>query len=320
MSPRKGFASVRVPALSISGAFRLFCVGSDLPVSSFFYNFVVYMESQKPDYSDHSLWRLLLTVGMRGVEAVFLNVKTRQSEPYLSRKWECADADVLKHIEDAVYDDLLLPDDYDTSILVRPRATLLLPPDMTDPEDTDSLAAALEVVDSSETKDVWCEPMGEAIAVYSTPAGVRGFLGRTFLTEDVHHVLAPLVNHFTPKAVAEGGEKMWVHLHPGGADIVAFRDGRLLHAGCWSCAPGLDAVYYILFAWRSLGFDPARGELMVSGSEELRREAMPLLRRHVNYVSLTVTNMAVGYALARGVSLSGALTAWGDGTACRTYE
>lgn len=269
------------------------------------------MEPQKPDYSDHSVWRLLLTVGMRGVEAVFHNVKTQVCVPYLTREWECAGPDVLKHIEDTVYDDPLLPDDYDTSILIRPRATLLVPPDMTDVEDPGSLDRALSALDGAERKDVWCESAGEAMALYSTPAGVRGFLGRTFLTEDVHHVIVPLVNHFAPKASAEGGEKMWVHLHPAGVDVVAFRDERLLHAGCWTCLPGMDSVYYVLFAWRSLGFDPSRGELMVSGKEELRREVMTTLRRHINYVSLTVTSSAVSDALSRGVSLSAALTALG---------
>lgn len=277
----------------------------------FFYNFVTCMGPQKPDYSDHSVWRLLLTVGMRGVEAVFHNVKTQVCVPYLTREWECADPDVLKHVEDTVYDDPLLPDDYDTSIFVRPRATLLVPPDMTDAEDVGSLDRVLSVLDGAERKDIWCEPAGEAMVLYSTPAGVRGFLGRTFLTEDVHHAIVPLVSRFTPKASAEGGEKMWVHLHPAGVDMVAFRDGRLLHAGCWTCLPGMDAVYYVLFAWRSLEFDPSRGELMVSGKEELRREVMTTLRRHINYVSLTVTSSAVSDALSRGVSLSAALTALG---------
>ena len=267
------------------------------------------MEPQKPDFSDHSAWRLLLTVGMRGLDAVFHNAKTRVCVPYVSRRWECPEPDVLRHIEDAVYDDPLLPDDYDTAILVRPRATLLVPPGMVDADDTRAIDEALSAVDGAEHKDVWCEPMGEALALYSTPAGVRGFLGRTFLTENVHHLMVPFVSHFAPKAKAEGGEKMWVHLHEGGLDMAAFRDGRLLHACSWACAPGADAAYYILFAWRTLGFDPVQGELKVSGREELRREVMTLLRRHINYVGLTVTTTAMAEALAAGTGLSAAITA-----------
>lgn len=267
------------------------------------------MESRMPDFSDHSAWRLLLTVDVRGLEAVFHNVRTRACVPYMSRRWECPEPDVLRHIEDAVYDDQLLTDDYDTSILVRPRATLLVPPDFVDVDDTDAVSEVMTAVDGSDRKDVWGEPLGEAVVLYSLPAGIRGFLGRTFLTEDVHHVMVPYVSHFAPKAAAEGGEKMWVHLHEHGVDMAAFRDGRLLHAGCWTCAPGPDAAYYILFAWRALGLDPDRGELKLSGKETLRREVMTSLRRHISYVSLVVTSSAMSEALARGVGMSEALTA-----------
>ena len=73
--------------------------------------------------------------------------------------------------------------------------------------------------------------------------------------------MAPIVEHFAPVARSEGGEKMWAHLHEGGVDMAAWRDGRLLHAGTWACKPGADAAYYLLFAWRALRLDSAQGEL-----------------------------------------------------------
>lgn len=260
------------------------------------------------DFSDHNIWRLLLTVGVRGLEAAFYNRKTRACVPYISRTWECPDADVLKRIEDAVYDDALLPDDYDTTILLRPKATLLVPPELVDTDDIDSIREALDAVDASDSKDVWYEDMGEALALYSTPDGVKGFLGRTFLTEDVHHLLHPFVEHFRVKASNEGGEKMWVHLGENYVDMAAFRDGRLLQATSWYCSPGADAAYFLLFAWRTLGLDPTQGEMNISGKEEYRREVMTLLRRHINYVSLTVNSTNVSEALATGISMSGALS------------
>lgn len=75
------------------------------------------------DFSDHAVWRLLLTVGMKELQAVFYDTVRKRFVPYSSRVWQCDAADVLKNIEDAVYEDSLLLDDYDTSILIRPRAT-----------------------------------------------------------------------------------------------------------------------------------------------------------------------------------------------------
>lgn len=260
------------------------------------------------DFSDHSVWRLSLTVGMGGIEALFFDSVRRVCVPYMRRTWECAPADVLGRVEDAVYEDPLLLDDYRTSILVRPSATLLVPPHMVDEDDRDGNARALDAVDASESKDVWCERIGETMALYSTPKGVKDFLARSFLTEDVHHVLKPVVEHFADKAKADGGEKVWVHVGRGLLDLVAFRNGVLLHAGSWQCAEPADAAYFILFAWRALGLDPAQGELCVSGDEGLCRSLMPMLRRHINYVGLTVTATVLGNALRNGAGLGEALT------------
>lgn len=260
------------------------------------------------DFSDQKVWRLLLTVGMRGFDALFFNRKTRQCVPYSTREWVCPEADLLKYVENAVYEDTLITEGYDTTVLLRPRAALLVPPQMVDPEDPDDLRRALDVADASEQKDVWCEPLAEALAIYSTPRGLKDFLGRTFLTEDVHYILVPMAGHFQRQAVTEGGEKMWVHLSETVLDIVAFRDGKLLYAGARYCAMGMDAVYHILYVWNALGLDSSRGGLHISGKEQYRRQVMSPLRRHINYVSLTVSASAVSEALAQGVSLSAALT------------
>lgn len=260
-----------------------------------------------PDFSDHNIWRLQLTVGMRGLDAVFFNPNSGECVPYLSRRWRCGDSDVLGNIENAVYDDPLLLDDYDTSILICPKATLFVPPAMVDADDPATLRNALEPLDSAEYKDVWCEPIGEALGLYSTPGGIKDFLGRSFLTEDVHHLMSPFVKHFRGKAQAESGEKMWVHLGLERMDTLALRNGELLSASFRYCTPGPDALYYILFAWDTLGFDPSRGELRVSGLSEYRGQVMEPLRRHINYVSITVNSSAVSKALAQGLSMSQAL-------------
>jgi len=260
------------------------------------------------DFSDHRTWRLHLTVGMRGLDAVFFNATARECVPYLSRRWQCADADVLKNIENAVYEDPLLLDDYDTTILICPKATLFVPPSMIDPDDEDAVCRALDAVDAAEHKDVWCEPVADATALYSTPCGVKDFLGRSFLTEDVHHIVRPFVEHFQAKAAGGAGEKMWVHLGADRMDMIVFRDGRLVNASFRYCAPGPDAVYFILFAWDTFGLDPMRGELRISGIDKYRRSVMDPLRRHINYVSLTVNSTAISKALAQGVSMSQALS------------
>lgn len=265
------------------------------------------MRDTSMDFSDHSVWQLLLTVGMRELHAAFYDRNSGRFADYSRRRWECESADTLKCIEDAVYEDPLLLDDYDVSILIRPAMTLTVAPEDYPEEDSQKMHDALSLADATERKDVWREPLGEALALYSTPEGVRDFLSRTFLTERVSHALRPIVDYFTLRARTEGGERMWVHLEPGRLDVVAFRNGRLLLANTWSFATAADAAYYLLYAWRALGLDAAQGEMSVSGDKALRDEAVPMLRRYINYVRLTMYPASLAAPLREGISLCEAL-------------
>lgn len=261
---------------------------------------------QNIDFSDHTVWRLLLTVGMKDMRATFLDTKTGRLVPYSSRTWQCDDADVLKNIEDAVYEDPMLLDDYDVSIFIRPKVTLFVPPQEYAGRD-DRIAEALSLVDGSENKDIWSEPIGEALALYSTPGGVKGFLSRSFLTEDVHHALCPVVEEFTRKAAMAGGERMWVSLEENRLDVAAFREGRLLMANTWDFSHPADAAYYILYAWKTLEFSPSEAELSISGCKPVRDEIMPILRNYLTYVRLTMFPARITKALRDNISLPEAL-------------
>lgn len=259
------------------------------------------------DFSDHKVWRLILTVGMHDLRAVFIDSTRRVAVPYVTRRWQGPLQDSLRALEDAVYEDTLLLDDYDTTVLLRPAATLLVPPDWAAERTPEELEEAMSRLDPTEEKDIWQEPMGEAVALYSTPTGIRDFLGRTFPTEDVRHALRPMVEHFTPRAAREGGDKMWAHLGDGRMDICAYRDGRLLEASTHRFDAPMDAAYTLLMAWRTLGMNAEQGELRLSATPEARAVVLPPLRRHIKYVGLTVNASTLSAALREGLELPEAI-------------
>ena len=259
------------------------------------------------DFSDHSAWRLLLTVCMDQLRATMFNSETRRAVPYMVKRWSPQPSQVLKSLEDAVYDDPLIVDDYRTAVLVRPSRLLVVPAARCG--DEDDAARMLAEVEPARDPDVWMEPVTDSVtALYTTPEGVRGFLDRTFATQDMHLALLPLLHHFGPKAAAEGGDRMWVDLHDGALDVVAYRDGGLLLANTWAFETAPDAAYYIVYAWQALGLDTENGELHVSGAEATRRELMPMLRRYVKFATMTVLPSAVSAMLKQGLSLAEALT------------
>lgn len=260
------------------------------------------------DFSDNTLWRLILTVGMNELRATFCDKNGTRFEPYSLRQWQCDPVDALKNIEDAIYEDPMLLNDYDTTILLRPKMTLIVPPGEFSEDNPEAMAEAASLVDASEHKDVWLQPLGEACALFTTPRGVRDFLSRTFLTGDVRHALCPIVGMFSEKARMEGGEKMWVHIQPEYLDVVAFRQGNLLLANTWRFDHPTDAAYYLLYAWKTLELDPMQGEMSLSGEKKTRDEVTGIMRNYLNYVRLTMFSTTVAAALREDIPLCDVLS------------
>lgn len=261
-----------------------------------------------PDISDHSRWRLRLTVGPCGVRANFHDAVAGRLFTYMDRIWTGDPADSLRKIEDAIYEDPVILDDYTTSILVRPVRMIFVPDSRLGADSAAEDAEALiSQVDATEAKDVWIEPLGRGLtAIFSTPAGVRDFLARTFPTEDVHLALRPMLSHVLLRE-NDPGRKMWVHLDAGTLDVVAVSDGRPVLINTREYSEAADAAYYIVYALGAIGFDPATTDVRLSGCEDVRRELMPMLRRHIDCVSGALLPTAVNHAIAGGASLCEAL-------------
>lgn len=261
-----------------------------------------------PDISDHSRWRLQLTVGDGGVRANFYDAAAGRLFTYLEKSWRGDPADSLRKIEDAIYEDPAILDDYTTGILIRPSRMIFVPDSRLGAESTEEDAGELlSLVDASDALDVWSESLGCGFtAVFSTPAGVRDFLSRTFPTEDVHLALRPMLGHVLLKERGPG-RKMWVHLDAGTLDVVAAADGFPVLINTREYQEAADAAYYIVHALRAIGFDAAGTDVRLSGREELRKELMPMLRRHMDCVSAALLPTCINQAIAQGASLCGAL-------------
>ncbi len=50
----------------------------------------------------------------------------------------------------------------------------------------------------------------------------------------------------------------------------------------------VDAAYFIFATFRAWNLNPRTDEVSVSGDKEVRAELMPLLRKYINYVTLTM--------------------------------
>ena len=252
------------------------------------------------------LWRMGLCVSdsddFRTLDAVVFSTVGAAPLSRLAIPMDTAGQDSLSALEEAVYANPILLNDFGrTDILVRATRFVIVPDDPDASAETDhaiALSAGLLTDDISRPPvPGGYQTMSSAIPsagvriVYALPQPLAGFLRRTFPTARFHHHLAPLAHFFHAKSTSGNARKLFVHFHPGAgigrghADILSFgRDGTPTVLTTLAFACPMDAVYYILATGGGASFRPEADELMVSGDPELRKAIVPLLRKFVNYV------------------------------------
>lgn len=114
------------------------------------------------------------------------------------------------------------------------------------------------------------------------------FIRRTFDRPVVLHRLAPMCEYFYRKSRLGYNAKLYVHWSEKSIDLFGFNQQGFLLANSFAIHHVNDGIYYILNVWKQLGFNPTDDELSLSGDHrELRQEIIPILRRHLAFITLT---------------------------------
>jgi len=249
--------------------------------------------------------RMVITAG-DGVLLQTLAVAGNEISVAVERHWQCEPSQAQSTLEDAVYEEQGLFEETDTVLLLKSNWSAIVPRHLLG-DDTDAPRKVMDMYDLSETHETFLDPLGDEednMLLYTMPAGMRPFLERCFPTERVSHRLVPFFRFVAQKAANTKEETMWVDVRPGNVDVAAFRDGKLVLLNSWRFREASDAAGYLSFAWRTLGFDAAKGKLMVSGEASLRAAVIPLLRRQVNYVATATLPRDIKEPNSAGVPLA----------------
>lgn len=258
------------------------------------------------DFSDHDVWRVLLIASPISFRSVFFNVATHVFAPFSHKTWS-ADDNCLRMIEDAVYENPLILDDYDTTLLVQPSFTSVFPKGLADSLEDDEIHDMLHAAYPVDNMELITDRAAEVVFAMLMPKGIRSFFDRTFATE-AHHILHPMHDYNMHAAANEGGDRMWVDFPTSDTlHVTAWSSGELKLCTAWKFRTPQDAAYYILYAWQTLGLETSSGEIRISGNAETRNVVLPLLRKHIGYVSLTILPSYVRNAVDKGLPLTAIL-------------
>ena len=236
-----------------------------------------------PEGGNAAAWRLALRVaGDRVLLAAYSDV---EQDSLLCREilLDGGEEERLRVLENCVYDNQLLLQDYKrVTIALTSRQFMLVPAAMSD-EAARAAHAALYGDRAGDT--VVDEAPGAGVKiVYGLQPGLLRFIERTFDRPTVHHHLWAVIEHFAARSKGASVSREMVYLHEGWADVCVTVNGAFAFANSYSCPVADDAAYYALNAWRQLGLDPEGDEMQLIGDRQVRDAIAPVLRNYVKYV------------------------------------
>ena len=174
------------------------------------------------DFADTGQWRLILKIFNTGIVAYLENTIHTDLEPQMlfSTQWEADGVNLLRNIENAVYDHPRVLDDFSAKIIIYDPRTVFLP---------------TELAEESEG--------GEVTVAYAPARGLKGFLRRTFPGARVECNLMDML-----KRCRNDGEgyRMYVEVREGEADFVFLNGRDLISASTHGWTSGDDIVYHAL--------------------------------------------------------------------------
>lgn len=194
------------------------------------------------DYADTGQWRLILKVYATGITAHIENTIHTDLEPQLlfSAEWD-ADADnLLKNIENAVYDHPRVLEDFSARIIVFDPHTLFMPTEIAEEEEGSEEFIYTSVYEN-DPGDVIVDVDRDLTAVHCLAKGLKGFLSRTFPGAKVE---SNLMNKVRTLRINNEGKSLAIDVRAKEADFVLLDGGNLLSASTHPYVTDTDIAYH----------------------------------------------------------------------------
>lgn len=245
---------------------------------------ILWLMLEKDLIQNPSEWRLSMRIDRDMLHVMAFSPRENDSLIYRALPLGTGAPSRLKAIEDTVYDNPMLLNDFARIDCLISTSRFILTPDDDSPAD-DSFALLRKVFPPDRHTDLAADGMGGFYM--QVDEDVLRFLRRTFAGVRVSHPLVPLINYFTHiarQSSSAAARHMYASFHADHIDIVATDRGQLMMANSFYYSEPLDIVYYILACRQQLGFDPENDPLFLTGDATSREEAAATLHRYVRHI------------------------------------
>lgn len=120
--------------------------------------------------------------------------------------------------------------------------------------------------------------------LFSLDQSVYSFLRQQYPNVYFYSQASPLSDFFASKSRLGNSCKMYVHLRREALDVFCFEYGRLMLGNSLQCSVTADRLYYLLYLWKTLGFDQERDEMHLTGYLADKEQLLPELQKFIRQV------------------------------------
>ena len=263
--------------------------------------------------ADTGQWRLIITVSDTGMSAYFKNLIDPDIDlvNYLSKKWEGNEENLLQLVEETVYENPDILDDFATQIIIYTPESLWIPEELTDEEELDE--KYFTTVFTAKKEDIFSDFGEEEVCLYALAPGLNSFFQRTLPGCKVMCHLTMIQRWLKDleriNLISSGGnsDRIYVNVRDRQVDLFAFRKGKFMSGSTHRWKNINDIIYESLLLAKAYEMDPEKTRLIVLGShgfnEALRdsiQEFFPMAANRKTTALSEKYNLPFEVALAAG--------------------
>lgn len=222
----------------------------------------------RSDLMDTGQWHLAVDISKHGFGAWLLPDASLGMPPrvIISQTWQPSEEGLLRRIEDAVYDNPTVLDDYSADIIVESDRQLWLPAPLY-PADDDCAEAYVGIY-GGDILDVMVNDQGKEKCAFMLTPGLKSFMQRSFPGARIWSQQSLLRE---AGLQPHDSFKCLIDIRDSAADIILLSRGELMCASTHLWKTETDIAYVLLNILQTYGAPSAETEIIFSGCRDVRQ-------------------------------------------------
>ena len=236
----------------------------------------------RSDFLDTGQWHLAVDISKHGFGAWLLPDESLGTSPrvIIRTDWPISDKGLLTRIEDTVYDNPTVLDDYSADIIVECDRQLWLPSSLY-PTDEDC-ADAYNSVYGGDMLDVMVNDMGSEKCAFMLTPGLKSFMQRSFPGARIWSQLSLLKE---ASMCPHESFSCLLDIRRSSFDLILLCRGELLSASTHVWMSETDIAYVLLNILQAYSAPTPETEIIFSGIRDIRQSLGKTLQPYFKSIS-----------------------------------